>query len=104
MSVTLLAVGRPEVPSIAMPDRFRHEISYFMATSTPSGEKPGRDEYVLNLAELQTVLDDGCVTLVSPLDSDSHAEIELSEDHERWLEWVQKHHVERVRFGERSTA
>lgn len=103
MAVSVLAVGRSDVPPIAMPDRFRQEIAYFMAAcSTTAGtasEKPVAGEYALSLTELQTVLDDGCVTLVSPLDSDTHAEIELSEDHERWLEWVLRHAVDRIRFG-----
>jgi hypothetical protein len=103
MSVSVLAVGRSDVPPIAMPDRFRQEIAYFMAagstTAGTAGEKPVVGEYALNLTELRTVLDDGCVMLVSPLDSDTHAEIELAEDHERWLEWVLRHAVERIRFA-----
>jgi hypothetical protein len=92
MSASVIAVGRPEVPAIAMPDRFRHEIAYFAAPHAAG-------EYSLSLRELREVLDDGCVTIVSPLDSDTRSEIELAEDHERWLEWVLQHAVERVRFG-----
>jgi hypothetical protein len=36
---------------------------------------------------------------VSPLDSDSRTEIEITEEQERWLEWIVKHHVQHVRIA-----
>ena len=40
----------------------------------------------------------GLIKLVSPLDSASTAELELSEELEGWLEWVVEHKVEHVRL------
>jgi hypothetical protein len=37
------------------------------------------------------------VRTVSPLDSDSKAEIELTEEQEAWLEWMLTHEVQHVR-------
>jgi hypothetical protein len=55
-------------------------------------------DWSIDLAEAKAVLDDGVVRLVSPLDSESRAEIELSEEQEAWLEWIVKHRIERVRL------
>ena len=34
----------------------------------------------------------------SPLDAATKAEIELSEDHERWLEWMVEHQIQHIRL------
>lgn len=95
------AVDHPELPPLSMPDRFRHEITYFI---TPSGQSgipalPAR-EYWIRQSDAQACLDDGAVRIVSPLDSDSKAEIELTEEQEAWLEWLLAHHIEHVRVAE----
>lgn len=83
-----------------MPDRFRHEITYFM---TPPGEhgvpKLPPNEYWIRLDDARRALDDGLIELVSPLDSASKAEIELSEEQEAWLEWMIKNGIEHVRLA-----
>jgi len=98
MPILIHAVARPELPVFTMPDRFRHEITYFM---TPAGEQGvpqlGTGEYWIRLSDARTYLDDGVVRIVSPLDSDSKAEIELSEEQEMWLEWMLAHAIEHVR-------
>jgi len=82
-----------------MPDRFRHEVTYFM---TPAGQEgapklaPG--EYWVRLHDARTFLDEGVVRLVSPLDSASKAEIGLSEEQEAWLEWMVANRVEHIRL------
>jgi len=37
--------------------------------------------------------------LVSPLDSASRTEVELSEEQEAWLEWMTSHQVQHIRIG-----
>jgi hypothetical protein len=54
-------------------------------------------EYWVRREDAQRAFDDGVVTIVSPLDSASRTEIELSEDQERWLEWLLIHDVQHVR-------
>lgn len=99
MAVQLHAVDRPELPPFRMPDRFRHEVTYFM---TPAGQAgvpklpPG--EYWVRLADVRACLDEGVVRLVSPLDSASKAELELSEEQEAWLEWMVANGVEHIRL------
>lgn len=101
MSILIAAVDQPEVPAITMPDRFRHDVTYF---ATPAGVEdapatlPER-EYWIRAADARRILDDGVITIVSPLDSGSRTEIEITEDQERWLQWLVKHQVQRVRVG-----
>lgn len=94
------AVDQPELPPFPMPDRFRHDVTYF---GTPAGEAgaPGTleaGEHFIRAADARTILDDGVFRLVSPLDSDTTAEIEISEEQEALLEWLIEHGVERVRL------
>jgi len=100
MPVLVYAVARPDLSPFEMPDRFRHEITYFMTISGEAGvPKLPAGEYWIKLADARTSLDDGVFHIVSPLDSASKAEIELSEEQEAWLEWMVKSGVEHVRLG-----
>ena len=99
MPVRLFAVDRPGLAPFSMPDRFRHEVTYFM---TPAGQegvpKLPAGEYWVRLTDARTFLDEGVVRLVSPLDSASKAEIGLSEEQEAWLEWMVANGVEHIRL------
>jgi hypothetical protein len=100
MAVLVYAVARPELEPFRMPDRFRHEITYFMTVSGEGGiPRLPAGEYWVKLADAKTSLDEGVVRIVSPLDSASRAEIELSEEQEAWLEWMVKGSIEHVRLA-----
>jgi hypothetical protein len=97
-SIQIHAVGREGLPPLAMPARFRTELPYYITVAGTPGVPPlGPGEYFVRLDDTRRILDDGCLTIVSPLDSAMRAEIELNEDHERWLEWMQTHSVEHIR-------
>lgn len=93
------AVGREDVPAFTMPDRFRTEIVYFM---TPGGRDgiPNlpEGEYWIRLDDARRWLDELVLRIVSPLDAEAQAEIELRDDQEAWLEWLVQHGVEHVRI------
>jgi hypothetical protein len=96
----VIAVDQPHVPPLAMSQRFRTEIVYFM---TPAGVRNapatlGPNEYWISLDDARHYLEDLVVLVVSPLDSASKAEIELSEEHETWLEWLIRHNIQHVRI------
>lgn len=93
------AVTRPDLPPLAMPDRFRLEIVYFMTPSDGDSipDLPEK-EYWIRREDAQRWLDELVVRVISPLAAEAVAEIELSEDHERWLEWMVEHDVEHVRI------
>jgi hypothetical protein len=100
MSVQVHAAGRGELPPFPMPARFRHDVTYFC---TPAGEpgapeRLGEREYFVRLAESRQVLDDGVIRIVSPLDSATTAEIEISEEQEDWLRWMVENEIEHIRL------
>ena len=87
--VQVIPTDKLHVAPLKMPDRFRKEIVYFMTPAEgKDAPKLGKDEYWIRAADAAKWLDDGVFTLVSPLDAESIAEIELSEDQEIWLEWM----------------
>ena len=94
------AADQPQAPPLELPDRFRMEIVYFM---TPPGERGapaalGDNEYWIDQSEARGWLDEGVVYVVSPLDAENQAEIELTEYHEAFLQWVVEHEVQHVRL------
>lgn len=94
------AVGRPELAPLEMPARFAHDVAYFM---TPPGERGAprlpAGEYWIDLSDARRWLDEGVLLLVSPLDSENQAEVELSEEQEAWLEWLVAHGVQHIRLS-----
>jgi hypothetical protein len=95
----IIPVDHPELPPLTMSQRFRTEIVYFM---TPAGMRTapaqlGANEYWIALEDARRWLDELVVLVISPLDSASKAEIELSEEHEKWLDWMVRHSVQHVR-------
>ena len=96
----IVSVDRPEAPKLEMPARFRQEIVYFM-TPAGSGSAPTQlaaDEYWVDATEATKWLDDLVIPIVSPLDAASKAEIELTDDHERFLEWLIANQIQHVRL------
>ena len=98
MTTRVHAVDRPELPPFVMPDRFRHEVAYFMSIPGEQGvpQLPA-GEYWVRLEEAQTWYDEGVFRLVSPLDSENRTEVELSEEQEDWLAWMIANRVQRLR-------
>ncbi len=99
MPVRVVALDHPQLLSIEMPDRFRHEITYFMSLPDEAGApamQPG--EFWIPAANSRHWLDEGVFEIVSPLDGQNKTEIELSEEQEVWLEWMVAHQIERVRL------
>jgi len=96
----VFAVDRADLAPLEMPARFKHDIAYFM---TPSGEDgapqlPAGD-YWVSLDNAERVLADGMLLLVSPLDSENQAEVEITEEQEKWLEWMIANQVQHVRLS-----
>src|SRR3954452_22126125 len=96
----IVAPNRPDAPPIDLPDRFRMEIVYFM---TPPGDRGapatvGENEYWINLDDARRWLDEQVVYVVSPLDAENQAEIELTEYHEAFLQWLVDHEIQHVRL------
>ena len=96
----IVAVDQPQAPPLDLADRFRLEIPFFM---TPPGERgaPAKlpdGEYWIEPDDARRWLDELVVYVVSPLDAENKAEIELTEYHEAFLEWLLKHGVRHVKL------
>lgn len=93
------AVDRADLTPFKMPDRFRTDIAYFM---TPAGEhgapKLPAGEYWIRLDDSRRWLDEGVLSVVSPLDGLNRTEIELTDEQETWLRWMVTNGVEHVRL------
>ncbi len=93
------SVDHPELAPLEMPGRFKRDVAYFMTPPGEHGVPPlPEGEYWVRLEDARQWLEDGVLELVSPLDSESRAEVEISEDQERWLEWMVAHSIQHVRL------
>ena len=94
----IYSVENPDLPPYEMPDRFRTQIVYFM---TPSGTREVPDlppgDYWIRLEDARRWLDDLVFQVVSPLDAETKAEIELTDEQEAWLQWLVDHQIQHVR-------
>lgn len=100
--LTLIAVERPELTAREISPRLRSQLVYF-ASAGGSGGVPalGENEYWFDANEVARWLDDGVISLISPLDTANMTEVELSEEQEAFLGWLAKEGVRRVRLTER---
>jgi hypothetical protein len=81
-----------------MSERFRTQIVYFMTPANAPGVPPlAVGEYWIRRADAQQWLEDFAVSVVSPLDAEATAEIELTEEQEAWLEWLVQNDIQHVR-------
>jgi hypothetical protein len=94
----LFAVDHPEVTSLPISTRLRSQIVYFMTPPDTEGLPIlGEHEYWIARHDVTHWLMEGVFLLVSPLDSDNMTEVELSEEQEALLSWLDKNHVQHVR-------
>jgi hypothetical protein len=99
MPLRIHAVGRPDLPAITMPERFRTDIAYFMsAPGEPDVPPLGAGEYWVRLEDAQKWLDEGILCLISPLDSHHKTEVEISEEQEDWLRWMVQNQIQQIRL------
>jgi hypothetical protein len=70
---------------------------------TPAGSAGvptlGPSEYWIRREDARQWLDELVVRVVSPLDAEAQAELELTEEQEDWLEWLVKHDIQHVKLG-----
>lgn len=93
------SVEKPELAPHRMPDRFKTDVAYFMTPAGSPGVPPlGPSEYWIRLEDARHWLDELVVRVVSPLDAQAQAEVELTEDQEAWLEWLVRNEIQHVRL------
>ena len=101
MSVRVIPVDRPELAPFEMPDRFRHDITYFVTSPGESGAptKLAENEWWVRLCDANEFYDEGILRIVSPLDSQTSAELEITEEQEAWLRWMIDNRIEHIRLA-----
>ena len=98
----LIALDHPEAGKKPISARLRSQLVYF--ASIPDGDGVptlGEDEFWFNEAEVSRWVEDGVLYVVSPLDTANMTEVELSEEQEALLGWLQAHKVRHARLIER---
>jgi hypothetical protein len=98
--ISLVPIDHPNVKPLSISARMRGQLVYFMAA--PEADTPGLGENVYWFAreEVRKWLDDGVFYLVSPLDSANMTEVELTEEQEIMLNWLDKNEIQQVRVQE----
>jgi hypothetical protein len=99
--LSLVPVDRPDVAPLAISPRLRSQLVYFMSPGDAPGVPAlGEGEYWIAADDAARWLDDGVLSLVSPLDTANRTEVELSEEQEALLAWLQENRVQHVRLVE----
>jgi hypothetical protein len=94
----LVPIDHPSVAPLTISERLRSQIVYFASgPGDPGVPSLGEDEYFLARADLEPILDEGVLRLVSPLDTANTTEVELSEEQEALLEWLKRFQIQHVR-------
>jgi hypothetical protein len=99
--LALVAVDRPELAPWPISPRLRTQLVYFMTPpGSPGVPALGENEYWLATHDVAKVLDEGVVSLVSPLDTANMTEVEISDEQESLLHWLKLRQVQHVRVVE----
>ena len=99
--IKLASVDHPEVTPLLISARLRSQLVYFMASvAAPGVPALGENEFWFAPDEVAKWLDEGVFYLVSPLDSANMTEVELTEEQEAMLFWLNRHQVQHVRAVE----
>jgi hypothetical protein len=97
----LLPVDQSHVPPLPISARLRGQLVYFMTPPGSAGVPPlAENEYWLARDEVARWLAEGVFYLVSPLDSANATEVELTEEQESLLSWLDKHGIQHIRLVE----
>ena len=90
-------LDRPGVSALVISPRLRSQLNYFAsAPGEPGVPDLAGGEYWFDPDRVRGWLDDGVIALVSPLDTANMTEVELTEDQEAFLQWLQTHGVRHV--------
>ena len=101
MSVKLVSLDQPHLAALSISPRLRAQLVYFMTPPDTAGVPTlGEGEYWFDREEVSRWLSEGVLLLVSPLDTENMTEVEISEEQEVLLGWLDKNQVRHVRVVE----
>ena len=100
-SPLLMSVDQPTAPPFPLTPRLRSQLVYFMTPPDTAGVPTlGENEYWIAGADVSKWLDEGVIELISPLDTENFTEVELTEEQEAMLAWLDKTRTQHVRVVE----
>ncbi|MFO0890438.1 MAG: hypothetical protein U0790_15010 [Isosphaeraceae bacterium] len=101
MPVHVIALDHPEVPPLSISPRLKSQLVYFMTPpDTPGVPTLGEGEVWVSRSDVTHWLMEGIFLLVSPLDTENMTEVELTDEQEGFLSWLDRHHVQHFRVVE----
>jgi hypothetical protein len=97
----LVSVDHPQVPPLPITAQLRSQLVYFMTPADSPGVPPlGEYEYWISRDDVTRWVMEGVFFLVSPLDTENMTEVELSEEQEALMAWLDRNHIQHVRVIE----
>ncbi len=97
----LASVDHPNTPPLPLSSRLRSQLVYFMTPAdSPGIPRLGEKEYWISRADVAKWLTEGVIDIISPLDTEKITEVELTEEQETLLSWLDKNRVQHVRVVE----
>jgi hypothetical protein len=99
--IKLTSVDHPDLTPLSISARLRSQLVYFMASTAAQGVPAlGENEFWFAPDEVAKWLDEGVFYLVSPLDSANMTEVEITEEQEAMLYWLNRNQIHHVRAVE----
>jgi hypothetical protein len=97
----LFPVDRSGISPLPISARMRSQLAYFMTTPSSPGVPPLKEnELWIARDDVARWLADGVFYLVSPLDSANKTEVELSDEQEAMLAWLDQNRIQHIRVVE----
>ena len=97
----LLPVERPDVSPLTISERLRGQLVYFMTPPGSAGvPRSGRERILAGPRRGRSMARRGGLLPGFPLDSANATEVELTEEQEALLIWLNKHGIQHLRLVE----
>ena len=93
------ALDKPETGPYEISPTLRNQLQYFTTGEVRDGNNP--DEFFFPLERTSQLLEVGVFYVVSPLDEQHQAEIEISDEQEDLLDWLVSNGIQRVKVEAR---
>lgn len=98
----LVALDHPSLAPYPLSDRLRAQLVYFQAgPDAPEMPELKEGEFWFDRTDVTRWLMDGVFYLISPLDTEKAAEVELTDEQDALLSWLANHQVRLVRVEDR---
>ena len=92
------AIDKPDLEPYEVSRTLRGQLHYFTEGEIRDTQKP--NDYFFPIERTSELLEEGVFYLVSPLDDQNRAEIEITDEQEDFLEWLVSNEIEQIRVSE----